>query len=198
MKRQSAKELLAASFRELAEKKAIDKITVREIAENCGYSSATFYRQFRDKYDLIAWDYTRDMAALMGRIGKGNYIWKETLLDGARLFQARREYLANLLTHTSGHDSFLRYMTEINYQAFMDYIRKTDPEDESMMEIWARTYILGTVALTCEWVLGRYDMTPEDLADIYEKTLPMPLHAHLLGEGGFGKKTGGRLPAPGI
>jgi AcrR family transcriptional regulator len=68
MKRQSAKELLAASFRELAEKKAIDKITVREIAENCGYSPATFYRQFRDKYDLIAWDYTRDMAALMARL----------------------------------------------------------------------------------------------------------------------------------
>ena len=49
MKRKTAKELLAESFRELAEQKSVDKITVREIAENCGYSPATFYRQFRDK-----------------------------------------------------------------------------------------------------------------------------------------------------
>ena len=35
-------------------KKSIDKITVKDITENCGYSSATFYRHFKDKYDLIA------------------------------------------------------------------------------------------------------------------------------------------------
>ena len=55
MKRKTAKEILAESFRELAEKKSIDRITVKDIAQNCGYSSATFYRQFKDKYDLIAW-----------------------------------------------------------------------------------------------------------------------------------------------
>ena len=26
-----------------------------------------------------------------------------------------REYLVNLLQHTAGHDSFVRYMTEINF-----------------------------------------------------------------------------------
>ncbi|MBE5925322.1 MAG: TetR/AcrR family transcriptional regulator [Lachnospiraceae bacterium] len=30
-------------------------IFIKVITENCGYSSATFYRQFKDKYDLIAW-----------------------------------------------------------------------------------------------------------------------------------------------
>ena len=36
MKRKTAKEILADSFRELAEKKPVDKITVPEIVENCG------------------------------------------------------------------------------------------------------------------------------------------------------------------
>ena len=58
MKRKTAKEILADSFRELAGTKAIDKITVKDITDNCGYSTATFYRQFTDKYDLIAWEYT--------------------------------------------------------------------------------------------------------------------------------------------
>ena len=65
MKRKTAKEILAESFRELAKSKNIDKITIKDITDNCGYSPATFYRQFRDKYDLIAWEYTRGVAAIM-------------------------------------------------------------------------------------------------------------------------------------
>ena len=69
MKRKTAKEILAESFQELAEKKSIDKITVKDITDNCGYSPATFYRQFRDKYDLIAWQYSRNIEEIMNRIG---------------------------------------------------------------------------------------------------------------------------------
>ena len=47
----TVKEIMAASFRELARKRPIDKITVKEIAANCDYSQTTFYRQFKDKYD---------------------------------------------------------------------------------------------------------------------------------------------------
>ena len=67
MKRKTAKEILAASFQELAEVKSIDKITIRDIVDNCGYSSATFYRNFRDKYDLIAWEHTRAVAEIVDR-----------------------------------------------------------------------------------------------------------------------------------
>ena len=70
MKRKTAKEILAASFRELAGRRPIDKITIREIVDNCGYSPATFYRNYRDKYDLIAWDYAQGTAGIMGRIGE--------------------------------------------------------------------------------------------------------------------------------
>ncbi len=54
MRRKTAKELLAESFFELSKSKNVDKITVQDIVENCGYSPATFYRNFKDKYDLIA------------------------------------------------------------------------------------------------------------------------------------------------
>ena len=59
MKRKTARELLAESFRELAASKPVDKITVPNIIENCGYSKTTFYRLFNDKYDLMAWDYNK-------------------------------------------------------------------------------------------------------------------------------------------
>ena len=73
MQRKTAKDILADSFHELAEKKNIDKITIQDIVENCGYSIATFYRQFKDKYDLIAWDYSKRIASLMEQVGKNGY-----------------------------------------------------------------------------------------------------------------------------
>ena len=69
MKRKTARDIFVESFRALAQTRSIDRITVREIAENCGYSTATFDRHFMDKYDLIVWDYARGIEQPMSRIG---------------------------------------------------------------------------------------------------------------------------------
>lgn len=181
MKRKTAKELLAESFRELAEQKPIDKITVQEIADNAGYSPATFYRQFKDKYDLIAWDYTRRLEGVMSRIGVEDYPWRQTLLDAAENFQEQKEYLANLFLHTGGLDSFVINMTEINFSYLRACILAsagTDKLDEKM-EMCIRLYVLGTVNLTCEWILGRWQAEPKVLAEVYETSLPAPLRPYL-------------------
>ncbi|MDO5325855.1 MAG: TetR family transcriptional regulator [Clostridia bacterium] len=51
MQRTTVKEIMAASFRELARERPVDKTIVKEITANCDYSQTTFYRQFKDKYD---------------------------------------------------------------------------------------------------------------------------------------------------
>ncbi len=85
MKRKTAKEILTASFQELAAGKSIDKITIQEIVDNCGYSPATFYRNFKDKYDLIAWEHTRAVAEIVDQTSADDYQWKQTLYDGDQL-----------------------------------------------------------------------------------------------------------------
>ena len=107
MKRKTAKEILAESFYEVSQTKGIDKITVKDITTNCGYSPATFYRHFRDKYDLIAWAYSRAVSDITDRVGIEGYTWSEAMLDSARLFLQEKNYLSNLLLHTSGHDAFI-------------------------------------------------------------------------------------------
>lgn len=181
MKRKTAKEILADSFRELAERKSIDKIKVKDITENCGYSSATFYRQFRDKYDLIAWDYSRRASVIMDRVGVNGYAWRETLLDGAKNFEKEKAYLANLFLNTTGMDSFMRYMVEINEEHLRRCVTRamdTDAPDEKT-EMYIHVYCHGTVALTCEWVLGRFPVTAEELAEVFEHSLPQPLRPYL-------------------
>ena len=124
MRRKTSKEILAESFREIAEGKKIDKITVKDITENCGYSPATFYRQFRDKYDLIAWDYTRELKGILSGLNGSKTEWQNALTCAADFFQERKKYLANLCLHTSGLESFITNMQEVNYQSLKDIVKK--------------------------------------------------------------------------
>lgn len=177
MKRKKAKEILAESFRELAEKRSIDKITVKDITDNCGYSIATFYRQFQDKYDLIAWNYSQGVETIMDKIGANGYSWSQTLLDGTLYFHREKMYLANLLLHTNGQNSFIRNMVEINIRAMKKYITQTLGEEalNDTLELYIRLYCMGTVHLTGEWLLKGCQHSPEEMAVIYKNSLPRPL-----------------------
>lgn len=46
---------LAEAMKECMKKAPVEKITVKEITEECGVTRQTFYRNFQDKYDLINW-----------------------------------------------------------------------------------------------------------------------------------------------
>lgn len=182
MKRKTAKDILAASFQELAATKSIDKITIQEIADNCGYSPATFYRNFKDKYDLIAWEHTRAVAVIVDRVGEYGYLWKQTLYDGARMYFENKDYLANLLKHTSGHDSFMRYMVQINSSTLEKYVLSVNGNRKLTQEemMCVHMYCFGLVGLACEWIMGQIDATVEEIAEIYEQSIPDPLKKYLL------------------
>ncbi len=175
-KRKTAKEILAESFREVAGQKDIDRITVRDITENCGYSPATFYRQFKDKYDLISWDYTRELKDILSRVDGSKAEWQKALICAANFFQERKTYLANLFLHTSGLESFLTNMQEVNFECLKDAAEKSSggqPMD-AFTAMLVRQYVLGSSRFTCEWILGKWKADAEDLAAVYEQTLPLP------------------------
>ena len=181
MKRKTAKEILAESFREVAERKSIDRITVRDVTENCGYSPAAFYRQFKDKYDLIAWDYTRELKAILSGMDGSKTEFQKALHGFAQFFHDGKTYLANLFLHTGGLESFLAYMQELHYQSVKDIVEKASGGRgvDALTDVLIRQYVLGTAQFTCEWILGKWEASPEDLAAVYEQTLPLPLQKYL-------------------
>ena len=182
MKRKTAREILAESFREIAASKPVDKITVPNIIENCGYSKTTFYRLFKDKYDLMAWDYAQKLQSIVGQTERDDYEWKQILLDVAFLYDEQKDYLRNLLLHTSGYESFSRHMKQLHIESLtkcvLDAAGLTALDVKT--EMYVRTYCQGTVDLSCDWILGAFQVTPEELAAVFEDCLPVPLQKHLL------------------
>lgn len=176
MRRKTSKEILAESFRELAETKPVNKITVLDIVENCGYSSATFYRQFNDKYDLVAWDYITHCRAIMDKIDDG-YTWEQAMTGGCRYLYDQRTYIVNLLRNTSGHESFFRYMSLANTEIMTKEIRRKQGRSQinEDLAICARLFCYGAVQVLCDWLLGELKATPEQLSALLIRALPEPL-----------------------
>ncbi|MDD6512167.1 TetR/AcrR family transcriptional regulator [Sharpea azabuensis] len=175
MKRQTTKDILVASFQELALKKPIDKITIQDIANESGYSPATFYRHFRDKFDLIAWDYSQHTKNIMNQ-GKD---WKASMKEGYLYLNDQKKYMRNLLLHTSGLDSFIRYMAYTSVELITDRIFIKEELDQNLKAI-IKIYAYGSVALTCDWLLDEEKMDIDQVVDIMILALPERLKVLLL------------------
>lgn len=170
---------MADSFKELAHKKNIEKITVKDVVENCGYSPATFYRHFRDKYDLIAWDYSRAVEDNIRRVGMEGFTWKNAFLRCAYYHLEHREYLVNLFQNTRGLYSFEQHMTEVNVKFVAETIRARAGETSKLMERALWGYCYGAVKNNVDWLLGKFDATPEEMAFLYELSTPEALKPYL-------------------
>lgn len=179
--RPTTKELLAASLRELSARKPVDKITVREIAQNCGFTAKTFYNHFRDKYDLIEWIYASFAGEVMDRIGSGGYEWRDSLADGLNYFLENREFLRNLVEHTGGQDSFLNYVARFNVKILSDHLRRTQHWEELPpdVEIFVKVYCYGTVCMFIELLTNPLPMPAVEFVGLIEKSLPEPLRKFL-------------------
>ena len=62
------KQILEESLKELMLQKPLDKITIRDLTEDCGISRMAFYYHFKDIYDLVEWSCLEDAPrALAGK-----------------------------------------------------------------------------------------------------------------------------------
>lgn len=181
MKRKTTKEILAESFQELAQTKRIDKITITDITNNCGMSQPTFYNHFKDKYDMIVWIYTSHVREIMCRIDNKTFLWKDCLLGGALYYYENSKFVKNALMHTSGQDSFVENVQRINTEFLKAEVQKnlmTEYIPDEIMGI-IKVYSYGIVQFMLEWLLGDMHLSPQQVAEIWDKSLPEPLRYYL-------------------
>lgn len=77
------KKALAASLKKLTQDKPFDKITVKDVVEDCGVNRQTFYYHFQDIYDLLGWIYKTEAVG-----GISDYKTYETWQQGfLKIFQ---------------------------------------------------------------------------------------------------------------
>ena len=178
--RQTTKELLAASLQELGQHKNIDKITIREIAQNCQLTSTTFYNHFQDKYALMAWIYHREIEPLYRQLGK-DIDWQTLLARGFELMYQNRQFYRNALKNTSGQSSFQKATTDYSINSMTEYIRQQQNGNElpEKVQFMIRFYVIGILYFVNEWLLHDDKLPSKELIQLLEKAMPEELRPYL-------------------
>ena len=84
---QITKRALEQSLKNLLMKKPLTKITISDIADDCGINRMTFYYHFKDIYDLVEWSCLEDARRAL-EDNKTYDTWQQGLLQ---IFNAVRE-----------------------------------------------------------------------------------------------------------
>lgn len=83
----TTKENISDALKRLLQKKSLTKVTIADIARECGVTRMTFYYHFTDIYDLLLWICENDRRAALEDIADAGQ-WQEGLLS---LLETARE-----------------------------------------------------------------------------------------------------------
>lgn len=149
----ATKKLLADSLKKLLEKKPLDKITVKEIVEECGVNRQTFYYNFQDIYDLMEWIFLEDSRVFLeDKVTVDT--WQDRLIAIIAYMKENESLVMNAYRSISRSqlEKFLKMilypiMKEIVEGQPQKLVLKEDDEDFVI-----RIYVLAMIGLTFEWL----------------------------------------------
>lgn len=174
MKNNKTKQRLADALMEIAQKKSISKITIREIAEKCDVSSQTFYNHFVDKYDLVLWIHKTYSDGLIKDYEEGSLTLKELIAKNLEFYMEHASFMINAITNTYGSDSYWYKSVETVIDTMKDIIRKKFSVAELTYEeeIHINMYAYSFTELHYSFAKDGIRTSIDDAADIIISAMP--------------------------
>ena len=170
----STKDRFLYSFSELSQKAPVDKITIKEIASNCGLTSQTFYNHFSDKYDMIFWAYRKRVDDLCEQYIKGDMLWRDILELYLADYKKNAKFILNIMKNTHGNDSYYSgsssYMLKRLREAFQTKLGVEKLDDKTDMLLCF--YVAGIVNSIGYWLDKRIDIDEKEMAEILDMAMP--------------------------
>lgn len=175
---QYTKKKILDSFNKLIKTKDFDSITVKMIVDEAGVGRATFYRHFKDKYDVMNYNFGivieeyffskscdsfEDLFAVFLNIGTEKWSSLTKMFD------------------SSGANSLHKFIYETSYNASkVVLMNKVGPENITDADLLRLSIFCHGIPFAFEeWVNGKYNMTPEEGAKAAMVIVPRELHGSI-------------------
>lgn len=162
----TTKQALEASLKRLMLKKPLDKITIRDITDDCGISRMAFYYHFQDIYDLVEWACIEDATrALQGK--KTYETWQEGLLQILEAVQENKPFVLNAYRCIDRDriERFLFHLTRGLIQGVVEEKSAGLPIREADKTFIAEFYKYSFVGVLLDWLRQGMAADPRVLAD---------------------------------
>lgn len=161
---QTTKRAIEASLKHLLLQKPLDKITINDIAADCGISRMTFYYHFQDIYDLVEWCCEEDARKALE--GKKTYdTWQQGFLQIFEEVLKNKPFVMNVY-HSVSREQIERYLYNMTYQLLIGVVDEQAKEmnvREEDKKFIAHFYKFGFVGLMLEWVKGGMKEDPKQI-----------------------------------
>lgn len=181
IERLSTKELLAKSLKELAQTKPIDKITIKDITDNCGLSKRTFYHNFQDKAELVLFEYSLNLSKVFNAESKDSS-WLKLMHKAIMAIVDNYDYYKNAFRVFDSSSSPINAMKSTASSTFEDFIKlKTGIKELKEEEkIALKIYTFGIWTYGIELTKSGMTISVEKLAQYYVNSMPYILHKYLI------------------
>ena len=160
------KRALEQSLKNLLLQKPLHKITISDIADDCGINRMTFYYHFKDIYDLVEWVCMEDAKKALAD-NKTYETWQQGFV---RIFDAVREnkpFIMNVYRCVS-REQVEKYLTPLTDDLLMGVINELSAgmvvraEDKAFI---AQVYSYAFVGLMLDWIKDEMKQDPETLVN---------------------------------
>lgn len=169
---QMTKKALANSLKKIILKKPLEKITIKEIVEDCGVNRQTFYYHFQDIYDLLGWIYkTEAVGSISGC--KTYDTWQQGFL---KIFQyVKNNKLLCMNTFNSmGREHLEDFLHDQIFPLLIDVIEEISVDSDISVtekEFIANFYTFAFIGILTSWMKNNMNESPENIIKKVEKLI---------------------------
>lgn len=165
---------LADAMKSCMKKAPVEKITVKEITEECGVTRQTFYRNFQDKYDLINWYFDKILIESFAHMGEGKTVY-EALVNKFHYIQEEKLFFKAAFKNDDQN-----CLRDHDFELIREFYKKQIEEKSGRvmsehMQFQLEMYCQGSIYMTVRWVLGDMKESPENLAHALALSMPEAL-----------------------
>lgn len=150
---QVTKRALEQSLKNLLLKKPLTKITVNDIAEDCGINRMTFYYHFKDIYDLVEWSCLEDARKALEE-KKTHDTWQEGFLNIFEAVLANKPFVMNVYrcVDRAQVEKYLKPLTDNLLMGVIDEQAEGITVREEDKEFIARVYSYVFIGIMLDWI----------------------------------------------
>lgn len=161
---QVTKRALVQSLKNLLLKKPLNKITITDIAEDCGINRMTFYYHFKDIYDLVEWACLEDgRKALEEKKTYEN--WQQGFLQIFEVVLQNKPFVMNVYScvHQEQIERYVKPLVDELVLSIIEEAAASRHVCEKDKEFIAHVYSHVFVGLLMDWIKEDMQEAPEEI-----------------------------------
>jgi AcrR family transcriptional regulator len=165
---------LAASIKEEMRTKSLDKIHTTDIVNGAKVSRQSFYRNFKDKYDLVNWYFTILVAQSFKEMGI-NRTLRDSLISKFNFIRKEQVFFSQAFKSTD-YNSVAEYDYDYILEFYTKKLKSAYPEKiPDDIRFLLEFYCHASISMTVDWSNSGMIRTSEKMADLLIRSIPPEL-----------------------